>query len=167
MSAPRGLTNFIRDIRNCASKEDETKRVNLELANIRTKFKQSDKLSSYDRKKCVQPQPTVRRCEREAPELCACSSSAGMSGSCCTSTCSATRSSSVTWRRVHVSRAQATAPQTPRTAVLKLCSAVWAQAVSLMSSTKYAEKQVGYMVTSVLLNEVRPGPAPAGRSWRG
>ena len=36
-----------------------------------------------------------------------------------------------------------------------------------MSSTKYAEKQVGYMVTSVLLNEVRPGPAPAGRSWRG
>lgn len=24
-----------------------------------------------------------------------------------------------------------------------------------MSSTKYAEKQVGYMVTSVLLNEVR------------
>jgi hypothetical protein len=57
MSAPRGLTNFIRDIRNCASKEDETKRVNLELANIRNKFKQSDKLSSYDRKKCVQPQP--------------------------------------------------------------------------------------------------------------
>jgi len=53
MSAPRGLTNFIRDIRNCASKEDEKKRVNLELANIRTKFKQSDKLSSYDRKKCV------------------------------------------------------------------------------------------------------------------
>jgi hypothetical protein len=53
MSAPRGLTNFIRDIRNCASKEDEKKRVNLELANVRTKFKQSDKLSSYDRKKCV------------------------------------------------------------------------------------------------------------------
>ena len=53
MSAPRGLTHFIRDIRNCASKEDEKKRVNLELANIRTKFKQSDKLSSYDRKKCV------------------------------------------------------------------------------------------------------------------
>ncbi len=32
---------------------------------------------------------------------------------------------------------------------------VHAQAVGLISSPKYAEKQVGYMVTSVLLNEVR------------
>ena len=38
------------------------------------------------------------------------------------------------------------------------------KAVSLMSSTKYAEKQVGYMVTSVLLNEVRPAPCPL--AWR-
>ena len=29
------------------------------------------------------------------------------------------------------------------------------EAVGLISSPKYAEKQVGYMVTSVLLNEVR------------
>ena len=51
-STPRGLLNFIRDIRNCANKEDEKKRVNVELANIRTKFK-SDKLSPYERKKCA------------------------------------------------------------------------------------------------------------------
>jgi hypothetical protein len=50
-STPRGLINFIRDIRNCANKEDEKKRVNLELANVRTKFK-SDKLTLYERKKC-------------------------------------------------------------------------------------------------------------------
>jgi AP-2 complex subunit alpha len=51
MSLPRGLANFVRDIRNCANKEDERKRVNVELANIRIKFKASDKLSAYDRKK--------------------------------------------------------------------------------------------------------------------
>ena len=39
------------DIRNCTTKEEEKKRVNAELANIRTKFRQSDKLSPYDRKK--------------------------------------------------------------------------------------------------------------------
>lgn len=71
MSAPRGLTNFIRDIRNCASKEDEKKRVNLELANIRTKFKQSDKLSSYDRKKCVACArvQTPWRCASKHPDV--------------------------------------------------------------------------------------------------
>ena len=118
MSAPRGLTNFIRDIRNCASKEDERKRVNLELANIRTKFKQSDKLSSYDRKKCVAracvpPQRAAPTCPAPShrprplsgpltrvPSPCA---RPGMSGSCCTSTCWATRLSSDTWRRVVVS----------------------------------------------------------------
>jgi AP-2 complex subunit alpha len=35
------------------------------------------------------------------------------------------------------------------------------EAVGLISSPKYAEKQVGYMVTSVLLNEVRPQGAAA------
>ncbi len=40
------------------------------------------------------------------------------------------------------------------------------EAVGLISSPKYAEKQVGYMVTSVLLNEARSagGPAPR-RLW--
>jgi AP-2 complex subunit alpha len=60
MSAPRGLKNFIRDIRNCGTKEEEKKRVNVELANIRVKFKQSDKLSHYDRKKCVARAVSVR-----------------------------------------------------------------------------------------------------------
>ena len=32
------------------------------------------------------------------------------------------------------------------------------EAVSLISSTKYSDKQVGYMVTSVLLNEVCVSP---------
>ena len=35
----RGLAVFISDIRNCKSKEAEVKRVNKELANIRSKFK--------------------------------------------------------------------------------------------------------------------------------
>jgi hypothetical protein len=64
-STPRGLINFIRDIRNCANKEDEKKRVNLELANVRTKFK-SDKLTLYERKKCV-------RCGARVPHAGHCS----------------------------------------------------------------------------------------------
>ena len=35
----RGLAVFISDIRNCKSKEAEIKRINKELANIRSKFK--------------------------------------------------------------------------------------------------------------------------------
>ena len=67
-STPRGLLNFIRDIRNCANKEDEKKRVNVELANIRTKFK-SEKLSPYERKKCApcrSPRRSRRRSRRQA-----------------------------------------------------------------------------------------------------
>jgi AP-2 complex subunit alpha len=41
----RGLAVFISDIRNCKSKEAEVKRINKELANIRSKFKVS-KLSA-------------------------------------------------------------------------------------------------------------------------
>ena len=37
----RGLAVFISDIRNCKSKEAEIKRINKELANIRSKFKVS------------------------------------------------------------------------------------------------------------------------------
>ena len=37
----RGLAVFISDIRNCKSKEAEVKRINKELANIRSKFKVS------------------------------------------------------------------------------------------------------------------------------
>lgn len=52
-SQPRGLQNFISDIRNCQSKEDERARVDKELANIRQKFAASSSLSSYQKKKYV------------------------------------------------------------------------------------------------------------------
>ena len=49
----RGLTVFVADIRNCSDKEAERKRVEKELAKIRTKFSSTSKLSSYDKKKYV------------------------------------------------------------------------------------------------------------------
>jgi len=48
----RGLHNFISDIRNCPTKEIESKRVNKELANIREKIKKK-KLDGYLRKKYI------------------------------------------------------------------------------------------------------------------
>jgi len=50
--AMRGLNVFISDIRNCRSREEEEKRVNKEIGNIRAKFKEG-KLTSYDKKKYV------------------------------------------------------------------------------------------------------------------
>ncbi|KAF9131744.1 hypothetical protein BGX30_012979 [Mortierella sp. GBA39] len=50
--AMRGLTVFIADIRNCRVRELEEKRINKEMANIRTKFKDGS-LSGYDKKKYV------------------------------------------------------------------------------------------------------------------
>lgn len=41
----RGLTQFIGDIRNCANKEEERKRVDKEMANIRKHFKAATKLT--------------------------------------------------------------------------------------------------------------------------
>jgi len=65
-SQARGLQNFISDLRNAKSKEEETKRVNKELANIRKKFStgtaggsrigadgSNASLSAYQRKKYV------------------------------------------------------------------------------------------------------------------
>jgi len=59
----RGLNNFISDLRNAKSKEEESNRVELELAKIRKKFNPGDtklapdgsnpSLSSYQRKKYV------------------------------------------------------------------------------------------------------------------
>ena len=49
----RGLNIFIQDIRNAANKEVEQARVEKELANIRTKFKNSKAMTAYDKKKCV------------------------------------------------------------------------------------------------------------------
>ena len=49
----RGLAVFISDIRNCKSREAEEKRVNKELANIRSKFKGDKTLDGYAKKKYV------------------------------------------------------------------------------------------------------------------
>eukprot|EP00118_Oscarella_pearsei_P024968 m.307223 g.307223 ORF g.307223 m.307223 type:complete len:956 (+) comp42034_c0_seq1:137-3004(+) len=49
----RGLAVFIADIRNCKSKEQERKRINKELANIRSKFKGDKQLDGYQKKKYV------------------------------------------------------------------------------------------------------------------
>ena len=51
--AMRGLAVFISDIRNCKSKEAEVKRINKELANIRSKFKGDKTLDGYQKKKYV------------------------------------------------------------------------------------------------------------------
>jgi len=48
----RGLVSFIADLRNARARELEEKRINKELANIRSKFKQGS-LSGYDKKKYV------------------------------------------------------------------------------------------------------------------
>ncbi|CAM9271765.1 unnamed protein product, partial [Discosporangium mesarthrocarpum] len=50
---PRGLHNFIQEIRLCSNAEQEQKRVDKELANIRNKFSSSSGLSSYNKKKYV------------------------------------------------------------------------------------------------------------------
>ncbi|XP_028404796.1 AP-2 complex subunit alpha-2-like [Dendronephthya gigantea] len=49
----RGLSVFISDIRNCKSRESELKRINKELANIRSKFKGDKQLDGYQKKKYV------------------------------------------------------------------------------------------------------------------
>ncbi len=49
----RGLQHFISDVRNAKSKEDETKRVDKELANIRSKFTNASSLTAYQKKKYV------------------------------------------------------------------------------------------------------------------
>lgn len=53
-SGMKGLTSFVSDIRNCQSKDAETKRVDKEMAKIRLKFtSHTTTLSGYDRKKYV------------------------------------------------------------------------------------------------------------------
>ncbi|KAL0215514.1 hypothetical protein P9112_007698 [Eukaryota sp. TZLM1-RC] len=49
----RGLHKFIQELRQIQTKEDERKRINKEMANIRCKFRDTRKLSSYDRRKYV------------------------------------------------------------------------------------------------------------------
>ncbi|PGH11432.1 hypothetical protein AJ80_07110 [Polytolypa hystricis UAMH7299] len=52
MSSMRGLVQFIADLRNARARELEEKRINKELANIRTKFKDGS-LNGYQKKKYV------------------------------------------------------------------------------------------------------------------
>ncbi|XP_078429470.1 AP-2 complex subunit alpha-1-like [Wolffia australiana] len=98
LSGMRGLSVFISDIRNCQNKEQERLRVDKELGNIRTKFKNDKGLSPYEKKKYV-------------------------------------------WKMLYI---------------YMLGYDVdfgHSDAVSLISAPKYPEKQVGYIVTSCILNE--------------
>lgn len=98
LSGMRGLSVFISDIRNCQNKEQERLRVDKELANIRTRFKNEKGLTPYEKKKYV-------------------------------------------WKMLYI---------------YMLGYDVdfgHMETVALISAPKYAEKQVGYIVTSCLLNE--------------
>ncbi|XVE59498.1 hypothetical protein DITRI_Ditri05aG0050500 [Diplodiscus trichospermus] len=53
MHGMRGLSVFISDIRNCQNKEQERLRVDKELGNIRTRFKNEKGLTPYEKKKYV------------------------------------------------------------------------------------------------------------------
>ncbi|ERN13229.1 AP-2 complex subunit alpha-1 [Amborella trichopoda] len=98
LSGMRGLSVFISDVRNCQNKEQERQRVDKELGNIRTRFKNEKGLTPYEKKKYV-------------------------------------------WKMLYI---------------YMLGYDVdfgHMEAVSLISAPKYPEKQVGYIVTSCLLNE--------------
>ncbi|GLT51295.1 hypothetical protein SLA2020_247150 [Shorea laevis] len=98
MHGMRGLSVFISDIRNCPNKEQERLRVDKELGNVRTRFKNEKGLTPYEKKKYV-------------------------------------------WKMLYI---------------YMLGYDVdfgHMEAVSLISAPKYPEKQVGYIVTSSLLNE--------------
>ncbi|CAI9768564.1 unnamed protein product [Fraxinus pennsylvanica] len=98
LSGMRGLSVFISDIRNCQNKELERLRVDKELGNIRTRFKNEKASTPYEKKKYV-------------------------------------------WKILYI---------------YMLGYDVdfgHMEAVSLISAPKYPEKQVGYIVTSCLLNE--------------
>ncbi|KXS16070.1 putative AP-2 adaptor complex subunit alpha [Gonapodya prolifera JEL478] len=96
-TAMRGLTTFIADLRNCRAKEQEEKRINKELANIRSKFKEGS-LNGYQKRKYV--------CKLLYIYILGYEVEFG-----------------------HV------------------------EAISLISSSKYSEKQVGYLACTLLLGE--------------
>ncbi|KAK4286380.1 hypothetical protein QN277_002941 [Acacia crassicarpa] len=98
LSGMRGLSVFISDIRNCQNKEQERLRVDKELGNIRTRFKNEKGLTPYEKKKYV-------------------------------------------WKMLYIHMLGYDVDFGHM------------EAVSLISAPKYPEKQVGYIVTSCLLNE--------------
>ncbi|KAI4382286.1 hypothetical protein MLD38_008267 [Melastoma candidum] len=98
LSGMRGLSVFISDVRNCQNKDQERLRVDKELGNIRSRFKNEKGIIPYEKKKYV-------------------------------------------WKMLYI---------------YMLGYDVdfgHMEAVSLISAPKYPEKQVGYIVTSCLLNE--------------
>ncbi|CAA7027715.1 unnamed protein product [Microthlaspi erraticum] len=98
MAGMRGLSVFISDIRNCQNKEAERLRVDKELGNIRTCFKNEKVLTPYKKKKYV-------------------------------------------WKMLYIHMLGYDVDFGHM------------EAVSLISAPKFPEKQVGYIVTSCLLNE--------------
>ncbi|EFH50344.1 hypothetical protein ARALYDRAFT_489126 [Arabidopsis lyrata subsp. lyrata] len=98
MTGMRGLSVFISDVRNCQNKEAERLRVDKELGNIRTCFKNDKVLTPYKKKKYV-------------------------------------------WKMLYIHMLGYDVDFGHM------------EAVSLISAPKYPEKQVGYIVTSCLLNE--------------
>ncbi|XP_060169717.1 AP-2 complex subunit alpha-1-like isoform X3 [Lycium barbarum] len=98
LSGMRGLSVFISDVRNCQNKEQERLRVDKELGNIRTRFKNEKGLTPYEKKKYV-------------------------------------------WKMLYIHMLGYDVDFGHM------------EAVSLISAPKYPEKQVGYIVTSCLLNE--------------
>ncbi|KAJ1880330.1 hypothetical protein H4R99_006497 [Coemansia sp. RSA 1722] len=97
MAPMKGLTVFIADLRKCRSHEEEERRVNKELANIRTKFKEPN-INGYNRKKYV--------CKLLYMSLLGYEVNFGHR-----------------------------------------------EAVELINSTKYSEKQIGYLAVSLLMEE--------------
>ena len=55
MSQARGLTVFISDLRNCTNPEQERKRVEKEMAHIRSKFTTEGNMNGERRRACLRP----------------------------------------------------------------------------------------------------------------
>jgi AP-2 complex subunit alpha len=178
----RGLNIFIQDIRNAPNKEAEQARVDKELANIRKKFKKIRDMTAYDRKKCVHVPPRTRRARRGNPSRArggadprsgpATRASARSNAPRANEQKSRSRATCTLQTRATTSPSESPTPDPTFPARPLAPSAsryVWKllyifmlgyevdfghmQVVGLISAPKYAEKQVGYTVTSVLLNE--------------
>ncbi|KAF7121144.1 hypothetical protein RHSIM_Rhsim13G0104500 [Rhododendron simsii] len=135
LSGMRGLSVFISDIRNCQNKEQERLRVDKELGNIRTRFKN----------------------EKRGRGLVA----LGMAINAFTSTY-ASEASFFEIRYLWMIFSSGLTPYEKKKYVWKMLYIYMLgydvdfghmEAVSLISAPKYPEKQVGYIVTSSLLNE--------------
>ncbi|KAG8387556.1 hypothetical protein BUALT_Bualt02G0033600 [Buddleja alternifolia] len=129
LSGMRGLSVFISDIRNCQNKELERLRVDKELGNIRTRFK-NEKASFYMRGIAIS-------CGYEIENIVI----ARYKLTCSIDGLTHYEKKKYVWKMLYI---------------YMLGYDVdfgHMEAVSLISAPKYPEKQVGYIVTSCLLNE--------------